>query len=120
MNRDTLPLLFKPLMECRSIRLDYCAVCGRIYPLNQHHLVWRSWGEVYDDAGRKRRKPTITLCGSGNNLRDPDGRYYCHGRAHGHMLHFRYVGGVLEYLETPGPVKYQRALEMDGWNAVGR
>lgn len=117
---DTLPLLYHPLMDCGTTRLDYCAICGRVYPLNQHHLVWRSWGKMFDSAGHEIKKPTITLCGRGNNLRDADGVPYCHGRAHNRMLHFKYEDGTLWYLETAKPTKYQTALEMDGWKPVER
>lgn len=96
-------------------------------------MVFRSAGRLYR-GGREVPKPTITLCGFGNNLRDADGRYYCHGLAHHRMLHFRWVlaparfqedngmaqmgGGHLEYIRTDGPTKYAEALEMQGWKKV--
>ena len=113
---DTLPLVYQPLMDGPDIRIGECAVCGRRFPLEQHHYVWRSWGKMFRD-GREVKKPTITLCGFGNNLRDADGRYYCHGKAHRRMLHFRY-DGELEYLETGEPTDYMRALDMEGWRCV--
>lgn len=114
--RDTLPLIYRPLMEAPSVRKECCAVCGRRFPLEQHHIVWRSWGKVFKD-GKEVRKPTITLCGFGNNLRDADGRYYCHGKAHHRMLHFKYDGALM-CLETEEPVSYQDALGMEGWRCI--
>lgn len=128
----TLPKLYQPLMDGPSVVLPYCCVCGRTHPLEQHHVVRRSQGNVYRN-GVKMPKPVLTLCGFGNNLKGPDGAYYCHGMAHNGMLHFRWVeteqrtgtyygtrctGGHWEYLMTPEPVKYQKALEMDGWRAI--
>lgn len=116
MPSDTLPEIYRPLMNAESVRLGRCAVCGRRFPLNQHHIVWRSWGKVFEH-GREVRKPTITLCGIGNNLYDADGTPYCHGRAHNHMLHFKW-DGALYVLETAEPVDYMKALKMDGWKPL--
>ena len=120
----TLDPIFWPLMQAPTVKLDRCAICGRIGPLNEHHLVWRSWGNLYR-GGTLVKKPTITLCGFGNNLKDADGRMYCHGKAHHRMLHFRWVphpeyanAGHLEYIEVDEPVKYQEALELDGWRPL--
>ena len=132
MAKTTLARIWWPLMECPVIRLERCPICWRVRPLNQHHMVKLSAGELFDAYGRKRKKPTITLCGFGNNLRDANGRYYCHGLAHHEMLHFRWVptyeakgstypkldGGHLEYLLTDEPTKYDAALNMDGWQRV--
>ena len=74
---DTMPEIYRPLMQCPTIRLGRCAVCGRTYPLEQHHLVWRSQGKLFKE-GKELPKPTITLCGFGNNLYDADKRPYCH------------------------------------------
>lgn len=134
----TLPAILVPLMDAPSIRLERCAVCGRYHPLNQHHMVRRGAGKLYR-AGIEVKKPTITLCGFGNNLRDADGRYYCHGLAHANMLHFRLVpeetvpgnfgnygrmaggiGGHLEYLLLDEPASYADALGMDGWRPLRR
>lgn len=134
----TLPAILVPLMDAPSIRLERCAVCGRYHPLNQHHMVRRGAGKLYR-AGIEVKKPTITLCGFGNNLRDADGRYYCHGLAHANMLHFRWVpeetvpgnfgnygrmaggiGGQLEYLLLDEPASYADALGMDGWRPLRR
>lgn len=126
---DTLPQYLRPLMEGVTVRTPYCAVCGRVQPLNQHHVVRRGAGKMYRD-GREVGKPTVTLCGFGNNLHDSEGREYCHGLAHANRLHFRWAkseqpcgkhynahvsGGHWEYLKTDEPVKYSEALKMDGW-----
>lgn len=118
----TLPKLWWPLMEAPSCKTPYCCVCGKTAPLNQHHVVKRSAGNLYR-AGVKAPKPTVTLCGSGTTG--------CHGLAHENRLHFRWHkssprfvdhgnrrNGHWEYLLTDEPVKYQKALEMDGWEPV--
>ena len=79
--------------------------------MEQHHMVWRSWGKMFRE-GKELPKPTITLCGFGNNLP------YCHGKAHARMLHFKWDDG-LWYLETDEPTPYLEALETDGWRMVG-
>lgn len=133
MPADTLPDALRPLMQAPSVELDHCAICGRAWPLNQHHVVRRGAGEVYRH-GVPLPKPTITLCGSGNALADADGRRYCHGMAHHQMLHFRWVpsqvsyeahnaqhegGGHMEYKITPEPTPYVTALASeDGWKRV--
>lgn len=117
-NVDTLPSFLLGLMGRPSLILPFCAVCGRVHPLEQHHVVLRSAGKAYDELGNELAKPTVTLCGFGNNLRDADGRYYCHGLAHARRLHFRWVEegwGHWEYLVTDEPTDYLTALEMDGW-----
>lgn len=103
---DTLPEYLRPLMEGVTVRTPYCAVCGRVQPLNQHHVVRRGAGKMHR-GGREVEKPTVTLCGFGNNLHDADGREYCHG--------LNTSGGHWEYLKTDEPVKYSEALKMDGW-----
>lgn len=112
----TVPRYLWPLMELRSTKSDRCEVCGRRSPLNQHHIVFRSQGKLYDADGNEIPKPTITLCGFGNNLRDVDGRFFCHGMAHHHMLHFRNNGGHREYLITDKPINEWDALKLDGWS----
>lgn len=109
-----------------------CAVCGRVSPLNSHHVVFRSHGGT--DG------PTITLCGEGNNAKDADGRWYCHGLAHHGRLFFRYVavpidaadfnrgeipghtvahgGGHWEYLKTDEPTKIDDAMSAGGWRRL--
>lgn len=116
MPSDTMPEIYQPLMDAESVVSDRCAVCGRRYPLEQHHIVWRSWGKLFKD-GKEMRKPTVTLCGFGNNLYDSDKVPYCHGRAHNHMLHFKY-DGCLMVLETAEPTDYMKALEMGGWKPL--
>ena len=115
--KSTLEPIYRPLMEAPTIELTHCAVCGRTAPLNAHHIVWRGWGNLDVETGR-RAKPTVTLCGIGSNLYDADGRMLCHGKAHQLMLHFRYDRGRLEYLETDEPTEYARALDMDGWQEI--
>ena len=117
MMTTTLDQMYWPLMEAPTVKLPFCAVCGRSAPLEQHHIVWRSWGEL-DRDGRRLRKPTVTLCGFGSNLRDADGMMYCHGKAHHRMLHFRNDRGCLEFIELRRPTKYQEALEADGWEPL--
>ena len=121
----TLPELLVPLMDGPSVESPRCAVCGRTWPLNQHHIVKRSAGQLVR-GGVVIPKPTITLCGSGNSSG-------CHGLAHQDRLHFRWVeadagregwylthvkGGHLEYLLTDEPESYLDALKMDGWRPL--
>lgn len=121
---DTLPEILRPLMDGPSIKTPYCAVCGRSdMPLNQHHIVRRGAGKLYLH-GVEVRKPTITLCGSGNTCG-------CHGLAHQNRLHFRWVpkpsgrwkpatfgSGWWEFLVTDEPTSYPDALDMDGWRKL--
>lgn len=129
---DTLPEYLKPLMDGCTVRQNRCAVCGATWPLNQHHIVYRSAGKMFRH-GVEVEKPTITLCGNGNTGG-------CHGRAHAHLLHFRWVkaevpdpsvgyqprshpftvrGGHWEYLETEEPMSEFEALEVEeGWKPV--
>lgn len=123
-NVTTLPEMYHPIMGKPPVILNRCAVCGRLYPLEQHHIVYRSQGELYVD-GVKVFKPTITLCGWGNNLKDSNGKYFCHGLAHAKRLHFRWVQtgteewmGHFEYLKLSEPTKYEKALIMDGWRPI--
>lgn len=118
----TMPAYLHPLMDGCTVRLPFCAVCGRTRPLNLHHVVRRSAGQLVK-GGVAVPKPTITLCGGGN-------AGGCHGAAHDGRLHFRWVrahtgdwsyfhtsvldGGHWEYLRTDEPCRYLDALEMDG------
>lgn len=111
---DTLPHHLRPMMGKPAIKRECCAVCGRSFPIEQHHIVRRGAGKLYDETGKEVEKPTITLCGFGNNLKDADNREYCHGLAHHNRLHFRWNNGW-QYLLTDEPVKYEKALEMEGW-----
>ena len=130
---DTVNALLRPMMGKPSIFADRCAVCGRVSPLNQHHIVRRSAGKAFDKSGHELKAPTITLCGFGNNLSDADGVELCHGRAHHGKLHFRwartvngntgamqdpFIGGHWECLETDEPTDYQTALSMEGWRSI--
>ena len=110
MSRTTLAPMWRDLMDAPSVETRVCAICGRAWPLNRHHMVPRSAGELYE-GGAKRRKPTIMLCGSGNASG-------CHGLAHSHRLHFDYRDGALVYLITETPVKRLEALSEPGWHEV--
>lgn len=128
--KTTLPLYLQPLMGKPSLKLNRCAVCGRTYPLNDHHIVRRSAGRMYNERG-ELKKPTITLCGSGNASG-------CHGLAHGGRLFFRWVesspkqndalyskytpqGGHWEFLLTDEPMRAFYALRVEtGWKRCGR
>lgn len=112
MDKTTMPELYRHMMEGPSIRSDRCVICGRPYPLEQHHAVWRSWGELYDGEGNRLPKPTLTVCGFGNNLP------YCHGLIHHRLLHLDFRGGEWKWLKTERPMKFQEALAMDGWRSV--
>lgn len=144
MAKTTLPPIWWPLMKGPTVKLDRCPVCGRTSPLENHHPVRRGAGKLFDEHGREVKKPTVTLCGFGNNLRDSDGRPYCHGLAHAGRLWFRfvqewhqtaqeetYLGGHWEYLlvsdercrewraRHPGmKLDYAAALAMDGWERL--
>ena len=120
----TLPAMYHPMMGKPSVRMARCAVCGRTWPLEQHHVVFRSAGKMFVE-GREIEKPTITLCGFGNNLQDADGREYCHGLAHHRRLYFRWVdddaiacAGHWEYIRLDEACDYLTALRMDGWRPL--
>ena len=119
-----LPAMYQPMMGKPSVRMARCAVCGRTWPLEQHHVVFRSAGKMFVE-GREIEKPTITLCGFGNNLKDADGREYCHGLAHHRRLYFRWVdddaiacAGHWEYIRLDEACDYLTALRMDGWRPL--
>ena len=84
-----------------SIELPYCPFCGK-KATNRHHIVPRSQGGG-DGA-------TVTVCGMGNASG-------CHGLLHDHKLHMRYTDHW-EYFRSEEPVKFQDALEMDGWRPL--
>lgn len=120
----TLPAMYQPMMGKPSVRMARCAVCGRTWPLEKHHVVFRSAGKMFVE-GREIEKPTITLCGFGNNLQDADGREYCHGLAHHRRLYFRWVdddaiacAGHWEYIRLDEACDYLTALRMDGWRPL--
>ena len=91
-------LLLARLMDAPSLLPGRCVVCGRAYPFpHEHHPVRRSQGGT--------NGPRIHLC--------PDH----HNEAHQMRLHFRYEDGW-QYLET-APMKYERALDSEGWKRCG-
>lgn len=119
MAKTTLPPIWWPLMDAPDLTPGYCIVCGMTSPTEKHHPVKRSAGEMIDPiTGKKRRKPVFELCGFGNNLRNANGRLYCHGMAHANMLHFRNDRGCVEYLACDDPTRYADALESDGWRPI--
>ena len=91
----------RALMAAPSVEGDCCAVCGR-FPVEKHHVVFRSRGGS--------NGAVIPLCGFGNTSG-------CHGLAHSYRLHFRYEDGW-EYFLADEPVKYDKALGMDGWRRL--
>lgn len=122
-NELYLPLMGKPNIDNAN---GVCCICGRPAS-DRHHIVKRSAGKWVVD-GREVKKPTVRLCGSGNASG-------CHGMAHKGLIHFRWAkpernytkdgwqglpfgSGHWEYLITSEPVKYQEALEMDGWRKL--
>lgn len=116
-NVTTLPEFLQPMMGKPSIRRVRCAVCGRTDPLEQHHIVRRGAGKMFDTDGVELEKPTVTLCGFGNHGADADGKPYCHGLAHANRLHFRWADRW-EYILLDEPTDYLTALEMDGWRSL--
>lgn len=123
--KTTLAPMWHDLMDAPSLdNLEHtCVICGRP-ATDKHHIVPRSAGKYFDQYGREKKKPTVRLCGSGNTSG-------CHGLAHQHRLHFRYLTyeekrkGTfpvtrqrLEYLITDEPCDRLTALEMDGWRKV--
>lgn len=90
------------LMDKPSIETRICAICGMRQSSNRHHVVPKSRGGA--DG------PTITVCGMGNC----NG---CHGLLHAHKAHLRYDCGW-EVLVTDEPMKYDKALETEGWRPI--
>lgn len=111
MRRSTLEPMWWPLMRGPTVKREWCVVCGRTYPLNQHHPVKQSGGNLMGRDGIPLEKPTLTLCGSGNTSG-------CHRLAHEGRLFFRYEDGQWEYLLTREPVKAQKAFGMEGWRRI--
>lgn len=97
MNQYDMRLMGQPSIETRM-----CCICGMRPAQNRHHVVPRSRGG--------RNGPTVTVCGLGN----ANG---CHGLLHSHRAHLRYDCGW-EVLVTDEPVKYDKALEVDGWRPI--
>lgn len=115
----TLPRELWPIaLYGETIKADHCVVCGAHWPLNQHHIIFRSQGHLYLN-GEEQKSPTITLCGFGNALSGNGKKPYCHGLAHHHLLHFRVASrdGKYQYevLRTSEPTPYTEALKMGGW-----
>ena len=81
--KSTMNLDKRKLLGAPDLALDCCAVCGRKWPLNNHHVIFRSAGNVFDEDGKALRKPVVTLCGSGNASG-------CHKKAHDHSIEFDY------------------------------
>ena len=94
----------KKLMKGPSISGSVCPFCGRPVA-NSHHIVPRSQGGV--------KGPTVNVCGMGNASG-------CHGKLHSHMLHLRFDADSWQwmYLRTKEPMKYEKALELDGWKPL--
>ena len=111
----TIAAMWMPLMGKPDIdRPDGCCCwCGRP-ATDRHHIVKRSAGKLVR-SGREVPKPTVRLCGMGNASG-------CHGKAHAGRLHFRRAGdGGAEHwegIETSEPMKYQEALELEGWRRL--
>ena len=108
--------LLRALMDAPSVHADVynpvCVVCGSAFPhLESHHVVPRSQGGT--------NGPTMDLCSAGGNiLRDINGRITCHGAAHHRLLHFKYEDDTWWYLITEEPMKFEKALELDGWKPI--
>ena len=92
----------KALMQGPSIDTVCCPFCGRLAS-NAHHIVPRSHGG--NDG------PTVRVCGMGNASG-------CHGLLHSHKLHLRWTGMEWQYIYTPEPMKYEKALQEEGWKHV--
>ena len=92
----------KALMQGPSIDTVCCPFCGRLAS-NAHHIVPRSHGG--------HNGPTVRVCGMGNASG-------CHGLLHSHQLHLRWTGTEWQYLYTPEPTKYEKALQEEGWRNV--
>lgn len=90
------------LMGQPSVETRMCCICGMRPAENRHHVVPRSRGG--SDG------PTVTVCGLGNTGG-------CHGLLHSHRAHLRYDAGW-EVLITDEPVKYDKALTMEGWRPL--
>lgn len=111
MTKTTLNRIWWPLLMGPSVVTDHCVVCGKTWPLNQHHPVRRSAGNLFGWDGKAVEKPTLTLCGSGNASG-------CHGLAHSMRLHFRFEDGEWRYLMTQEPESDSEAFRMEGWTRI--
>ena len=90
------------LMDRPSVETDVCCICGIRLATERHHVIPRS---RQGHAG-----PTVTVCGWGNTSG-------CHGLLHSHKAHLRYTDRW-EVLLTEEPVKYEKAIEMEGWRPL--
>lgn len=93
--------LQRKLLDKPPIEAPWCPFCGRPWQ-SRHHIVPRSQG------GEKG--PTVTVCGIDNVTG-------CHGDFHRSKKHLRWNNGW-EYLSLRSPVRYEVALEMNGWKKV--
>ena len=84
-----------------SVETLNCPFCGR-KATNRHHIVPRGQGGG-DGA-------TVTVCGMGNASG-------CHRLFHDHKLHMRYTDRW-EYFKSDEPIRFQDALELDGWRPL--
>lgn len=117
MKTDTISKMLKPMLGKPSIEFPYCCVCGKTTPIERHHPVRRGAGKAYDENGTELAKPTITLCGFGNNLKDSNGVEYCHGLAHANRLHFKWDEEIKwwRFALFSEPVDYLTAIETGDW-----
>lgn len=101
----------KRFLNAPSLDTDGCAICKRWAPTNLHHVIPRSQGggEV---------SPLIRLCGAGNGLYDENGRMLHHGMVHHHLCHLDFHDDTWWYLITEEPMKFEKALELDGWKPI--
>ena len=92
-------LLLASLMDEPSVLSVRCTMpgCESTYRLENHHIVNRSQGGT--DGPRR------TLC------------FDHHELCRLHILHFRYAD-CWEHLFTEEPTKYERALDMPGWQST--
>jgi hypothetical protein len=89
-----------------------CFRCGLIVaasPRNCHHRLFAGRGGP-DEAPNR-----LTLCGSGNNLRDADGRIWCHGWVHQNNTEAEYHGWVISQYDERPPELVPVLHWMWGW-----
>ena len=111
LDKSTMSDIWIPEMDGYDIRQECCVICGcKAYRMAQHHVVPRSAGELYRD-GKKLKKPTVTVCGAGNN----EG---CHGKLHSGLAHLRFREGHYETLVLDHPATRLEALDMSGWRSA--
>lgn len=117
------------------MKLPYCPICGRAWPLEQHHPVRRGAGKLFDangPGGSQADHHAVRL------RQQPAGRRRAPllpRLAHEGRLHFRwsevrgldtslahfpapYEGGHWEYLLLDEGCDYLTALGMDGWRRL--